>query len=568
MYKNYNTNQITLPMDIEFMIPKDDLCFIVHDLVESIPEEEYQQYRNRMGASSYHPKMMLKVILYAYTQSIFSGRRIEASLNDSIRMMWLSQEQKPSYRTINRFRVNPMMDNLLKTLYVNFRTQLVEYKLIDEQSIFIDGTKLEASANKYTFVWKKKILSYQEDSLSKAKSIYDDLLKQEIIPEIQNESKDEITIDSLAHIERSLNQKIEDLTFQIDNEENVTEKKRIRSERTPIKKTHKVIKDIYERNIRYNEQLKILGDRKSYSKTDCDATFMRMKEDHMKNGQLKAGYNLQIATNNQFTLAYDVFPNPADSRTLTPFLNNFIDLHKKLPKYIVADAGYGSEENYETLIDEFEVTPLIPFNTYYSEQSKKNRTNIFNTFNWPYNEIEDYFTCPENHNLRFSHYSKRKNGDFGSISKVYQCEMCQSCPLRDKCISKNTKGNKSIYRNNNLEYFKSEIRKKLSDENTGRIYANRKIDVEPVFGFLKAILGYTRMNVRGKSKVKRDIGLALMAVNIRKMATSRGENKNKNKEIAIKFDFHQILSLSLLSGVLMSRTRFNIVSNYYYSKFA
>ena len=107
----------------------------------------------------------------------------------------------------------------------------------------------------------------------------------------------------------------------------------------------------------------------------------------MKNGQLKAGYNLQIATNNQFTLAYDIFPNPANSRTLTPFLNHFIDLHKKLPKYIVADVGYGSEENYENLIDDFEVTPLIPFNT----------------FNWPYNEIEDYFTCPENYDLRFSH---------------------------------------------------------------------------------------------------------------------------------------------------------------------
>ena len=173
--------------------------------------------------------------------------------------------------------------------------------------------------------------------------------------------------------------------------------------RIPFKTVIKVLKNIYERNIRYNEQLKILGDRKSYSKTDCDATFMRMKEDHMKNGQLKAGYNLQIATNNQFTLAYDIFPNPANSRTLTPFLNHFIDLHKKLPKYIVADVGYGSEENYENLIDDFEVTPLIPFNTYYSEQSKKNRTNIFNTFNWPYNEIEDYFTCPENYDLRFSH---------------------------------------------------------------------------------------------------------------------------------------------------------------------
>lgn len=220
MYKYYNTNQITLPMDTEIMIPENDLCFIVHNLVESIPEIEYLQYNNKMGASSCHPKMMLKIILYAYTQSIFSGRRIEAALNDSIRMMWLSQEQKPSYRTINSFRVNPMMDKLLKTLYVNFRTPLVEYNLIDEQAIYIDGTKIEANANKNTFVWKKKILSYQKDSLSRAKSIYDELMVKEIIPEIENESMDEVTIDHLEQIEKNLNQKIEDLTFQFENEEN------------------------------------------------------------------------------------------------------------------------------------------------------------------------------------------------------------------------------------------------------------------------------------------------------------------------------------------------------------
>ncbi|TDL95225.1 transposase, partial [Macrococcus brunensis] len=137
MYKNYNTNQLILPLDTRILFGDKDLCVIIHDLVESIPESQYSKYYNSRGASSYHPKMMLKIILYSYTQSVFSDRRIEASLNDSIRMMWLSQEQKPSYRTINRFRVHPVMDDLLKNLYTNFRAQLTENNLIDEDAIFI-----------------------------------------------------------------------------------------------------------------------------------------------------------------------------------------------------------------------------------------------------------------------------------------------------------------------------------------------------------------------------------------------------------------------------------------------
>ena len=137
MYKNYNMTQLTLPMETETLIPNNDIAHAVNQIIKTIPETEFYEFNHLNGASSYHPKMMLKIILYAYTQSIFSGRRIEAALSDSVRMMWLSQNQKPSYRTINRFRVHPIMDKLLKSLFVNFRTQLIEQKLIDNESIFL-----------------------------------------------------------------------------------------------------------------------------------------------------------------------------------------------------------------------------------------------------------------------------------------------------------------------------------------------------------------------------------------------------------------------------------------------
>ncbi|MGZ1708718.1 transposase, partial [Staphylococcus argenteus] len=153
MYKNYNMTQLTLPIETSVRIPQNDISRYVNEIVETIPASEFDEFRHHHGATSYHPKMMLKIILYAYTQSVFSGRRIEKLLYDSIRMMWLAQDQTPSYKTINRFRVNPNTDVLIESLFIQFHSQCLKQNLIDDNSIFIDGTKVEASANRYTFVW-------------------------------------------------------------------------------------------------------------------------------------------------------------------------------------------------------------------------------------------------------------------------------------------------------------------------------------------------------------------------------------------------------------------------------
>ena len=155
MYKNYNMKQITLSLDLEIYLEENDIAFAIDELVESIPEEIFSVFDHKMGTTSYHPKMMLKLLLCGYTQSIFSGRKIEAMSKDSIRAMWLTQSQFPNFRTINRFRVNPMVQPIIQECFIQFRNQLVSQKLIDEEAIFIDGTKLEANANKYTFVWRK-----------------------------------------------------------------------------------------------------------------------------------------------------------------------------------------------------------------------------------------------------------------------------------------------------------------------------------------------------------------------------------------------------------------------------
>src|SRR5699024_133669 len=216
MYKDYNMNQITIPLDIEVMIPEDDIAVAVNDLVGSIPETAFEGFEHHFGASSHHPRMMMKIILCGYAQSIYSGRKIEAQLTDSVRMMWLAQNQKPVYRTINRFRVNPHMEALIKEAFIQFRSQFRANDLIDDTAIFIDGTKLEANANKYTFVFRKSVEKHQEKLRSQSKLMYDTMYEEQILPALLEESEDLVTAEHLNTMHQALETVENDLTEAIE----------------------------------------------------------------------------------------------------------------------------------------------------------------------------------------------------------------------------------------------------------------------------------------------------------------------------------------------------------------
>ncbi|HEX7065963.1 MAG TPA: IS1182 family transposase [Bacillales bacterium] len=517
MFKQYNMNQVVLPLDLEKKLQENDIAYAVHDLVEQIPDEAFTGFLRETGCPAYHPRMMMKVILCAYTQSVFSGRKIEALLRDSVRMMWLAQGYEPSYRTINRFRVHSEVKELLRQCFVQFRCHLVQEEQIDNEAIFIDGTKIEANANKFTFVWRRAIERYSASLIEKSNRLYDDLLEKEIIPEIERENPDELSIEELSEITEKLEEKVEEMNQTIEASEDVGKRKRLRSERKIPKQSHKQFKDFLARKQKYKSDMETFGDRNSYSKTDHDATFMRMKDDYMKNGQLKAGYNVQLATEGQYALAYDVYPNPTDTRTFIPFLDHIEKHFLELPQYIVADAGYGSEQNYEEVMENRKRTPLITYNQYRKEKKKKYKNDTFNAVNWEYNEEGDYFICPNGKKLTFHYLSNRTDRyGFTRTFKVYECEDCSDCPLRSQCTKAKDGNNRKIYYNEKWENQKAYTRQKLSEKETGDIYGKRKIDVEPVFGFLKAHLRFTRMSVRGKEEVENELGFAFMAVNLRK----------------------------------------------------
>lgn len=535
MFKDYNINQVVLPLDMEMKLQKNDIAYTVNELTESIPEEAFAGFLRETGCPAYHPRMMLKIILCAYTQSVFSGRKIESLLKDSVRMMWLAQGYEPSYRTINRFRVHPEVKELLRQCFVQFRCKLVEEKQIEEEAIFIDGTKIEANANKYTFVWRKSIERYSAGLIEKSNQMYEELLEKEIMPSIERESSDELSTEELSTVIENLNNKVQEYDRKIEETDNTTERKQLRSIRKEPKQYRKQFQDFLIRKEKYKKAMKIFGNRNSYSKTDYDATFMRMKDDHMKNGQLKAGYNIQVATEGQYALAYDIYPNPTDVRTFIPFLDTIDKDFFELPTYIVADAGYGSEQNYQDVFENRERIPLITYNQYRKEKKKKFKNDPFNIANWEYDKEADTFTCPNNQRLWFSHLSKRTDKyGFTRTSKVYECEDCQDCPLRSLCTKAKEGYNRKLYLNETWENQKAYIREKLSEEKTGKIYGKRKIDVEPVFGFLKANLSFTRFSVRGKAKANNEMGFAFMAVNLRKYTAMNSNNHTKNRKNEIK----------------------------------
>ncbi len=431
--------------------------------------------------------------------------------------MWLAQGYEPSYRTINRFRVHHEVQELLRQCFVQFRCQLVKEKVIEDESIFIDGTKIEANANKFTFVWRKSVERYSTRLVEKSNQLYEELLEHEIIPAIERDSQKELSNKELEEVVQKLDETIEGYDNRIETTQDTQKRKQLRSERKAPKQYRKKFKDFAARKQKYKQDLATLGDRNSYSKTDHDATFMRMKDDYMKNGQLKAGYNLQIATEGQYTLAYDIFPNPTDTLTLIPFLNTIEKGFFSLPSFIVADAGYGSEQNYDDVLNNRQRMPLITYSMYRKEKKKAYRNNAFNVANWHFDQEGETFICPNGKRVNFRYTSnKTDKAGFQRTFKVYECEDCSECPLRAQCTKAKEGNNRKVYYNEKWENQKAYIREVLSEQKTGEIYGKRKIDVEPVFGFLKANLHFTRTSVRGKKKVKNELGFALMAVNLRK----------------------------------------------------
>ena len=250
----------------------------------------------------------------------------------------------------------------------------------------------------------------------------------------------------------------------------------------------------------YDHHLEELGERNSYSKTDPDATFMRMKEDAMNNGQTKPGYNVQISTENQFITNYGIYWRPTDTGTMIPYLESFMKRYGKQSAEIVADSGYGCEQNYEYMLDNGMV-PYVKFNMFHNEQARKYKNNPFLPANMYYNKDEDYFVCPMGHHLEHTKDCKSVS-DMGyeSVVSVYRVPNCKRCPLREMCY-KGKSDRRTIEVNHKSNGYREKARELLNSKEGMRHRSNRPIEPEAVFGNIKFNQGFKRFKLKSKEKV-------------------------------------------------------------------
>lgn len=392
---------------------------------------------------------------------------------------------------------------------------LRERNLIDD-ALFIDGTKILADANKFSFVWKKNTIRFDQMNREKIILMMAELKEAYNIKHIPDGSN--LSLDMIDELLTRMELHLETLEKEIAQTKKISPNP-AKKQRKTLKSQKRKLSTKRDKFVEHQNQMSIYGARNSYSKTDHKATFMRVKEDHMMNGQLKPAYNLQLATCNQFMLGYDIFQNPTDTKTLRPLIEK-MKLADHSHRHIVADAGYGSESNYRYLEDELpHHTGLIPYGTMFKEQSKKWKTDERKVMNWTYQEKEDYYIDPKGVRFNFYAYRQKKDKDgFSRDIKEYQAEKLDE---NQKIIPPALTPKRSLRKvsvNPAWEYHKAKQKELLNSSDTGKIYGRRKIDVETVFGFMKACLGFTRYTVRGLDKVRKQFGLLITAINMMKLA--------------------------------------------------
>ena len=347
-FKSYEQNQLQIPMQWEYMIGKDHVSRVLNDVVEQMNLDTILETYSPLGQSSFNPKMMLKILMYGYIKRRYSSRLIAEAVESDIYFIWLAGGNKPTRNVINDFRKDKMK-LIIEDVFVELLIILEQKGYIDLKDYFVDGTKMEANANKYTFVWKKSVGKYRVNLQNKVHGLMEEIDKlnnedDELYPEKTETEKGEITPEEIEDFARRLSAKLNPKPeTEKTKEEKQTDKK--------IKKALKLINtDYLPRLNKYNKHLEIIGEnRNSYSKTDPDATFMHMKEDHMRNGQLKPGYNVQVGVNNEFIVNWSTHQDRSDYETLIPHLERLERLTGRLPDNLGADSGYGNEKNYRYL---------------------------------------------------------------------------------------------------------------------------------------------------------------------------------------------------------------------------
>lgn len=519
-FRSYDPDQTLLfPQRIDRDIPKDDPVRILKSVIEGLDLSGFKKLYHERGRSPYHPKMMLMVILYSYMNNVYSCRKIEKLLYRDIYYIWLSGYQKPDFATINRFRNR--VKNEIGHIFTLLVLILVEKGFVTLEVEYLDGTKIESKANKYTFVWRKSVERNREKLLEKIRVLLQQINEQMAQDKAVDVDPLELTPQILCEISKEFKEALGSAPEAKTKEEKAAQRGK--------NKMFKELERHGEKLAEYNSRLEQMEGRNSISKTDPSATFMRMKEDAMCNGQTKPGYNLQISSENQFITDFALFPNPTDTLTFIPFLGSFPGRYGRFPKRVVADSGYGSEENYR-FMDEVGIEGFVKYNRFHLEHRPRYKPDTFHPDSLYYNEEGDYYICPMGQRMsRTGTLQTRTEGGYISQSACYRAIRCKGCPLR--CLCYKAKANQRTIRvNHRLNAYKRKACELLTSEEGIKERGRRCIEPEAVFGQMKSNMAYRRFRHMGKDKVVMDFTFFAIAFNIKKLCSMMRKVDKKGRK--------------------------------------
>ena len=513
---NYTTAslnyQIKLPLELEISVPSDDPVRLLSAFVEEMDLSELYKTYDRIRKNQASPRQVLKVVLYAAMNRIYSSRDIQKACRRDINFMYLLEGMPvPDHATIARF-ISIHFSQCSKDLMARMSELLHALGETSGKTIFIDGTKIESVANKYTFVWKKAVLKNRTRLLDR---ITDFIGECEELYGIRTVYNSQVSIHTLKRMRKQL--------CRIRKEEGITFVHGTGKRKGMLQKTIEQLDEYLEKLKEYTKKLHVLGSRNSYSKTDPDATFMRMKEDAMLNGQLKPAYNIQHGVDSEYITWIDVSAHPTDTLTLIPFLK---DMENHLSyKYgeIVADAGYESEENYLFIEENGQIAYIKPQN-YEISKTRKYKKDISRRENMTYDAERDIYTCSAGKELTVTNERKSKTASgYVSIKTYYRCSDCSGCPNKTECIKGNNcntpleQRNKVLMVSKKMSEKRAEDLERITTEYGTKLRMNRSIQAEGSFADVKEDMNFRRYLYRGKENVLAESILIGMGRNINKL---------------------------------------------------
>jgi transposase len=511
IHDNFNSKQLRLPLDLDILIDFNDPVYTFDEVLRSVELSQYLVSDNKdpRGRIGYNPINMLKVILFGFmTGGYESLRNLESLCRNDIRFRWLLKDEDgfPSHQTISNF-MNTYLKDSIEDIFKEINTYIFKKDKVDLEHLYIDGTKMEANANKYSWVWKKACLTSRDRLYKKISNLLETINSELLCYEcFRYGLRETYEIEYLEDIVHDFTKR-----FSVDESSFVYGKGH---RKTCLQRHYETLISDLEKLKDYAHKVLVCGEkRNSYSKTDLDATFMRVKRDYMGNDQLLPAYNLQIGVSDEYISVVDVNQYASDSDCLIPLIEKFNHLYHRYPAYAIGDAGYGSYNNY-LYCESHDIQKYMKFSMYKKETENTHfREDPFRAVNFK-RDLEGHLLCPNQ--KRFFHLKNQpvKGNKFERSEEIYQCEDCSDCPLRSACHK--GKDHRTIKLNEELTAFHQEVIGNLQSTQGMLLRMNRSIQAEGAFGILKYDRFYKRIVRRGLNSVNLEIFMVSIGFNLLK----------------------------------------------------